>query len=61
MDNKYDHKISMEMERIESADIHFYAIVEKKDENTEGLYTELTNRTKIPQSILNQKKNLILY
>ena len=51
MDNEYDHKISMEMERIESADVHLYANVEKKDENTEGLYTELTNRTKIPQSI----------
>ena len=51
MDNKYDHKISMEMERIESADVHLYAIVEEKDKNTEGLYTELTNRTIIPQSI----------
>ena len=51
MDNEYDNKISIEMEKIESADVHLYANVEKKDENTEGHYAELTNRTKIPKSI----------
>ena len=51
MDSNYVNIVSAEKEQKKSDDIHLNARVEEKDEETEGIYTEITSTNENPQSI----------